>query len=253
MARHRLTPAATTAAVRLVLLLAVLLLGLSAGCTAAPPSPDPPAPGGATPIPVFLAPTAPAVPAGTVAAPPSSPPPPPFVPESAAPDPGTGSGSSTAGAAPPGGGWGPAALTAVPDPPRLAAVPADFAAAPAVAAAYLAAWCYQPADRAANTNLRNTAGWMTAAGWADDASRALDDSGWARTRAAGVSTVCGPATASVSPQGPNSPTTTWVAVSAQQARVRGGALIGQSPVSMMRRVLRAPDGRWLVDVRVMAG
>jgi len=240
VARRDLTP--TAAAV----LLAVLLLGLSAGCTAAPPSPDPPAPGGATPIPVFLTPTAPAAAAGTVAAPPSSPPPPPPVPESAAPDPGTG--SSTAG-----GGWGPAALTAVPDPPRLAALPADFAAARSVAAAYLAAWCYQPADRAANTNLRNTAGWMTAAGWADDASRALDDTGWARTRAAGVSTVCGPATASVSPQGPNSPTTTWVAVSAQQARVRGGVLIGQSPISMMRRVLRAPDGRWLVDVRVMAG
>ena len=251
MARRDLTP--TAAAV----LLAVLLLGLSAGCTAAPPSPDPPAPGGATPIPVFLTPTSPALPAaaaGTGAAPPSSPPPPTSVPESAAPDPGTGSGSSTAGAAPPsGGGWGPAALTAVPDPPRLAALPADFAAARSVAAAYLAAWCYRPADRAANTNLRNTAGWMTAAGWADDASRALDDTGWARTRAAGVSTVCGPATASVSPQGPNSPTTTWVAVSAQQARVRGGVLIGQSPISMMRRVLRAPDGRWLVDVRVMAG
>ena len=245
MARRDLTP--TAAAV----LLAVLLLGLSAGCTAAPPSPDPPTTGGALPIPVFLAPTAPAAAAGTVAAPPSSPPPPPFVPESAAPDPGTG--SSTAGAAPPGGGWGPAALTAVPDPPRLAALPADFAAARSVAAAYLAAWCYQPADRAANTNLRNAAGWMTAAGWADDVSRALDEPGWARTRAAGVSTVCGPATASVSPQGPNSPTTTWVAVSAQQARVRGGVLIGQSPISMMRRVLRAPDGRWLVDVRVMAG
>ena len=42
-------------------------------------------------------------------------------------------------------------------------------------------------------------------------------------------------------------------VTAQQARVRGGAVIGQSPVSMVRRVLRAPDGRWLVDVRVMAG
>jgi hypothetical protein len=24
-------------------------------------------------------------------------------------------------------------------------------------------------------------------------------------------------------------------------------------VSMVRRVLRAPDGRWLVDVRVLAG
>ena len=167
-----------------------------------------------------------------------------------APDPGTG--SSAAGAAP-AGGWGPATLTAVPDPPRPAALPADFATARSVAAAYLAAWCYQPAGQPANTNLRNAAGWMTAAGWADDSSRAVDEPSWALTQAAGVSAVCGPAIAGVSPQGPNSSTAVWVTVTAQQARVRGGALIGQSPVSMMRRVLQAPDGRWLVDVRVMAG
>lgn len=243
MARRRLTPAAAAATA------AAVLLALSAGCTASPPSPDTPTPGAAMSIPVFTTSTSPAVPAGTVAAQPSSPPAPLPVPGSA-PDPGTG--SSAAGAAP-AGGWGPAALTAVPDPPRLAALPADFATARSVAAAYLAAWCYQPADGAANTNLRNAAGWMTAAGWADDSSRAVDEPSWAVTRAAGVSTVCGPATATVSPQGPNSPTATWVTVTAQQARVRGGALIGQSPVSMMRRVLQAPDGRWLVDVRVMAG
>lgn len=243
MARRRLTPAAAAATA------AAVLLALSAGCTASPPSPDTPTPGAAMSIPVFTTSTSPAVPAGTVAAQPSSPPAPPSVPGSA-PDPGTG--SSAAGAAP-AGGWGPAALTAVPDPPRLAALPADFATARSVAAAYLAAWCYQPAEQPANTNLRNAAGWMTAAGWADDSSRAVDEPSWARTQAAGVSTVCGPATASVSPQGPNSPTATWVTVTAQQARVRGGALIGQSPVSMMRRVLQAPDGRWLVDVRVMAG
>ena len=240
MARRRLTPAATAAAV---------LLALSAGCTASPPSPDTPTPGAAMSIPVFTTSTSPAVPAGTVAAQPSSPPAPLPVPGSA-PDPGTG--SSAAGAAP-AGGWGPAALTAVPDPPRPAPLPADFATARSVAAAYLAAWCYQPAEQPANTNLRNAAGWMTAAGWADDSSRAVDEPSWARTQAAGVSTVCGPATATVSPQGPNSATATWVTVTAQQARVRGGALIGQSPVSMMRRVLQAPDGRWLVDVRVMAG
>ena len=44
-----------------------------------------------------------------------------------------------------------------------------------VAAAYLQAWCYAPADQPANTNITNTAPWMTAAGWADDAARAVDD------------------------------------------------------------------------------
>ena len=33
----------------------------------------------------------------------------------------------------------------------------------------------QPEEQPANTDLRNAAGWMTAAGWADDSSRAVDD------------------------------------------------------------------------------
>ena len=55
-------------------------------------------------------------------------------------------------------------LDAVPDPPRLLALPADFASPRSVAAAYLRAWCYAPADQPANTNISNTAPWMTAAG-----------------------------------------------------------------------------------------
>ena len=155
--------------------------------------------------------------------------------------------------APTGDSWARPSLAAVPDPPRLTADPSDFAGPRAVAAAYLAAWCYAPADAPANTNLTHTAPWVTAAGWADDQTRAVDDQTWARIQGAGVSTICGPATAAELPQGPTSATEAWVGVSAQQARVRGGAVIGQSPVSMVRRVLRADDGRWLVDVRVMAG
>jgi hypothetical protein len=151
------------------------------------------------------------------------------------------------------GGWGPAMLAAAPKPPRLLALPADFTTPEAVAAAYLAAWCYTPVDQAANTNLRNASRWMTAAGWTDDTSRAIDQPTWAQTQAAGVSTVCGPVTATVSSQGPNTDAAKWVAASAMQARTRGGLLIGQSPVTVMRRVLLATVGRWLVDVRVNAG
>ena len=114
----------------------------------------------------------------------------------------------------------------MPDPPRLTADPLDFASPQAVAAAYLAAWCYAPADAPANTNLAHTAPWVTAAGWADDQTRAVDDPTWARTQGAGVSTICGPATAADLPQGPTSGTEAWVGVSAQQARVRNGAVIG---------------------------
>ena len=181
-------------------------------------------------------------PPGSPATQPSGSPPPTATPPKAATSP-----------APTGDSWARPSLAGVPDPPRLTAEPSDFASPRAVAAAYLAAWCYAPAGAPANTNLTDAAPWVTAAGWADDQTRAVDDPTWARTQAAGVSTICGPATAADLPQGPTSSTEAWVGVSAQQARVRNGAVIGQSPVSMVRRVLRADDGRWLVDVRVMAG
>jgi hypothetical protein len=162
-------------------------------------------------------------------------------------------GGSAVAPAPTGDRWDTAVLDAVPDPPRRLALPTDFLTPQSVAAAYLQVWCYAPAEEPANTNITSTAPWMTAAGWADDAARAVDEPTWARTRSAGVSTICGPATAGISPQAPHTADATWVAVTAQQVRVAGGAVIGQSPVSMVRRILRAPDGRWLVDVRVMAG
>jgi hypothetical protein len=40
----------------------------------------------------------------------------------------------------------------------------------------------------------------------------VDEPTWARTGAAGVSTVCGPATASISPQAPTAPDAAWVGV-----------------------------------------
>ena len=219
MARRRLT---TTAL--LIAASTVVLLATAAGCSA--PAPAPPVDAGARPGPGES-------PAVTSA--------------------GTDAGSPALGAAPTGNSWEITVLDAVPDPPRLLALPTDFASPQSVAVAYLRAWCYAPADKPANTNITDTAPWMTAAGWADDAARSVDEPTWALTQSAGVSTVCGPATASISPQPPTTPDATWVGVTAQQARVRGGVVIGQSPVSMVRRILRAPDGRWLVDVRVMAG
>src|SRR6185295_11150702 len=107
-------------------------------------------------------------------------------------------GSPVPDAAPTGTSWEITVLDAVPDPPRLLALPTDFASPQSVAATYLRAWCYAPADQPANTNITDTAPWMTAAGWADDAARSVDEPTWTRTQAAEVSTVCGPATASIS-------------------------------------------------------
>jgi len=183
VARRRLT---TTALLIGASISTVVVLATSAGCSPPPTAPwnragDPRRPQTAA--------TPPAVAAGS--------------PEASSP---------VLGAAPTGNGWAIPVLDAVPDPPRLLALPADFASPRSVAAAYLRAWCYAPADQPANTNISNTAPWLTAAGWADDAARSVDEPTWARTGAAGVSTVCGPATASISPQAPTAPDAAWVGV-----------------------------------------
>ncbi|HEY7815975.1 MAG TPA: hypothetical protein VIC62_22210 [Nakamurella sp.] len=243
MARHSITTAALLIAASIS---TVVVLATSAGCsTPAAPAPPPAAGDAAPPLRTPQPRSGEPLPATTAATPARTP--------AAVTTSNPTFRASAPGGPPTGNSWAITGLDAPPNPPRLLALPADFASPPAVAQAYLRAWCYAPAEDPANTNITNTTPWMTAAGWAEDAARAVDAPTWARTRSAGVSTICGPATASISPQAPNTPDAAWVAVSAQQARVAGGAVIGQSPVSMVRRILRSPDGRWLVDVRVMAG
>ena len=188
MARRRLT---TTALLIGASISTVVVLATSAGCSP-PPTPAPPSVGDAGLRPGSREPSAATPPAVAAGSPEAS--------------------SPVLGAAPTGNGWAIPVLDAVPDPPRLLALPADFASPRSVAAAYLRAWCYAPADQPANTNISNTAPWLTAAGWADDAARSVDEPTWARTGAAGVSTVCGPATASISPQAPTAPDAAWVGV-----------------------------------------
>ncbi len=145
-------------------------------------------------------------------------------------------------------------LTAAPPLPRMASGPADYASAATVAKQYMAIWCYQPASGAANQNLANEAAWVTAAGWADDKSRAVPTTSWTQTQKAGLTSLCGPIVVTPLTEAPNAPTLQWVQVAARQAIVnRQGQLIGQQTITQTRRILKAPDGRWLVDVQVQAG
>lgn len=166
---------------------------------------------------------------------------------------GTTAGSQTA-AAPSAGPPAQEQLTAAPQMPRMASTAADYVSAAAVAKQYMAIWCYQPASGAANQNLANEAAWVTAAGWADDKSRAVPTTSWTQTQKAGLTSLCGPIVVTPLTEAPNAPTLQWVQVAARQAIVnRQGQLIGQQTITQTRRILKAPDGRWLVDVQVQAG
>jgi hypothetical protein len=59
-------------------------------------------------------------------------------------------------------------LTAPPPPPTLTTSPEQYLSAEAVATQYMQVWCWQSAAAPANSNLTNTAPWITPAGQADD-------------------------------------------------------------------------------------
>lgn len=145
-------------------------------------------------------------------------------------------------------------LTRAPSVPRLISVPADFTDPAAVAAAYLAAWCYQPLNDPANTNIATVQPWMTALGWAQDRSQGVTEQMWTQVVTAGLTSVCGSVRASVSAEAPSSAGTRWVVILARRAYVnRAGKIVGQQNLAETRRVLQGADGRWLVDVAVTAG
>jgi len=141
----------------------------------------------------------------------------------------------------------PATLTEAPSPPVLTASPADYAKPDTVATKYLQTWCYQPAASPANTNITNSAAYLTAAGLADDQSRAP-------TRQSALTSICGPVTVTPLGEQPSTPDRSLLALSTHQVLLNpAGSIIGQQMLEQTRRILRGPDGRWLVDVQVRAG
>jgi len=139
------------------------------------------------------------------------------------------------------------AMTGAPSPPVVTASAGDYATPEAVAAKYLQAWCYQPVSAPVNTNIANAAAWMTAAGLADDKSRAP-------TQQSALTSICGPVTVTPLAEQPSTPDRALVALSTRQAYLNpAGSIIGRQRIEQTRRILRAADGRWLVDASVQAG
>ena len=138
-------------------------------------------------------------------------------------------------------------VTEAPAPPVVTPSPADYAKPETVAAKYLQTWCYQPVGSPANTNITNSAAFMTAAGLADDQSRAP-------TGQSALTSICGPVTVTPLGEQPSTPDRALLALSTHQVLLNpAGNIIGQQMLEQTRHILRGPDGRWLVDVQVRAG
>jgi hypothetical protein len=138
-------------------------------------------------------------------------------------------------------------LTASPTPPTLTTAPEQYRTAEAVATQYLQVWCWQPAAAPANSNLTNTAPWITPAGKADDLTRSA-------TLLPSLTSICGPVTVTQVGEQPSAPDRTLLHLSTRQAYLNtSGVIVSQQTIEQTRRIVRGPDGRWLVDTQVQAG
>lgn len=138
-------------------------------------------------------------------------------------------------------------LTGPPTPPTLTTAPEQYRTAEAVATQYLHVWCWQPATAPANSNLTNTAAWITPAGHADDLTRSA-------TQLPSLTSICGPVTVTQIGEQPIAPDRTLLHLSTRQAYINtAGVVVSHQRIEQTRRIVRGPDGRWLVDTQVQAG
>ena len=69
-----------------------------------------------------------------------------------------------------------------------------------------------------------------------------------------MTSICGPVTVTPLGEQPSIPDRALLALSTHQVLLNAaGSIIGQQMLEQTRRILRGPDGRWLVDVQVRAG
>jgi hypothetical protein len=138
------------------------------------------------------------------------------------------------------------ATSAAPPPPYRQAG-CRSTTAEAVATQYLQVWCWQPAAAPANSNLTNTAPWITPAGQADDLTRSA-------TLMPSLTSICGPVTITQVGEQPSAPDLALLHLSTRQAYINAyGVIVSQETIEQTRRIVRGSDGRWLVDTLVRAG
>jgi hypothetical protein len=98
-----------------------------------------------------------------------------------------------------------------------------------------------------NSNLTNTAPWITLSGQADDLTRSA-------TLMPSLTSICGPVTITQVGEQPSAPDLALLHLSTRQAYINAyGVIVSQETIEQTRRIVRGSDGRWLVDTLVRAG
>jgi hypothetical protein len=122
-----------------------------------------------------------------------------------------------------------------------------------VAEAWLTQWCASSWQEPRNANVTRAAVYQTPAGQSADLAAGDDPSVWAQVVAQRVDQRCDQVHAQVSDEAPRSDARVRVVVAARRVTLAAGRPVQADQVSSTRRVIRQPEGRWLVDVADRAG
>ncbi|MEV7043740.1 hypothetical protein [Amycolatopsis sp. NPDC051061] len=131
--------------------------------------------------------------------------------------------------------------------------PAVFATAQAVGVEWLRQWCAVDWREPMNANLDRAARFQTAAAARADRRDGDDENTYRSAREQQLISACDRITATESPEAPHSAEVAYLIISARRVDSASGTAFEDRPVQSVRRVVRQPDGRWLVDEQVEAG
>ncbi|MGW4127753.1 hypothetical protein [Amycolatopsis japonica] len=130
---------------------------------------------------------------------------------------------------------------------------APFMGPAAVATEWLREWCTLDWREPMNANLDRAARYQTTAAAKADRRTGDNDDTYRSAREQQLSSGCDEVTATASPEAPQSADVAYLVLSARRVNSAAGKAFESEQIRSVRRVLRQPDGRWLVDTQVEAG
>lgn len=142
----------------------------------------------------------------------------------------------------------PSTVPPAPDP-----APASYSDPVTVARAWMAQWCATDWREPINANIERASVFQTPAGKTADLATGDTPQSYQRVVEQQLANRCDQITAEISQEAPAGPNQVYVVVTASRTQLVADRAFQVVGVTSIRSVLRQPDGRWLVDVQVVAG
>jgi hypothetical protein len=114
-------------------------------------------------------------------------------------------------------------------------------------------WCTTDWRESINANIERASRFQTAPGKAADLVAGDTPETYRQIVEQQMASRCDQIDADISDEAPSGPTQVYVVVTANRTQLAADRAFQVTPLTSVRSVLRQPDGRWLVDVEVVAG